>query len=52
MSAGDPVTRFHRQVHRPWGSYTVLEETEIYKIKRVSVKPGQKLSLQAAPSPE
>ena len=43
---GDPVTKFHRQVHRPWGSYTVLEETEIYKIKRVSVKPGQKLSLQ------
>jgi mannose-1-phosphate guanylyltransferase/mannose-6-phosphate isomerase len=33
-------------VHRPWGSYTVLEETEIYKIKRVSVKPGQRLSLQ------
>lgn len=43
---GDPVTKFHRQVHRPWGSYTVLEETEFYKIKRVSVKPGQKLSLQ------
>jgi mannose-1-phosphate guanylyltransferase/mannose-6-phosphate isomerase len=42
----DPVTKYHRQVHRPWGSYTVLEETEIYKIKRVSVKPGQKLSLQ------
>jgi mannose-1-phosphate guanylyltransferase/mannose-6-phosphate isomerase len=42
----DPVTKFHRQVHRPWGSYTILEETGIYKIKRVSVKPGQKLSLQ------
>jgi mannose-1-phosphate guanylyltransferase/mannose-6-phosphate isomerase len=42
----DPVTKFHRQVHRPWGSYTVLEETGIYKIKRVSVKPGRKLSLQ------
>jgi mannose-1-phosphate guanylyltransferase/mannose-6-phosphate isomerase len=42
----DPVTKYHCQVHRPWGSYTVLEETEIYKIKRVSVKPGQKLSLQ------
>jgi len=42
----DPVTRFHRQVHRPWGSYTVLEDTEIYKIKRVSVKPGRRLSLQ------
>ena len=42
----DPVTKFHRKVYRPWGSYTVLEETEIYKIKRVSVKPGQNLSLQ------
>ncbi|MFA6226677.1 MAG: mannose-1-phosphate guanylyltransferase, partial [Methanoregula sp.] len=25
--AKDPITRFHRQVHRPWGSYTVLEES-------------------------
>jgi mannose-1-phosphate guanylyltransferase/mannose-6-phosphate isomerase len=42
----DPVTKFHRQVYRPWGSYTVLELSEAYKIKRVSVNPGQKLSLQ------
>lgn len=42
----DPVTRFHRQVHRPWGSYTVLEDSDCHKIKRVTVKPGQKLSLQ------
>ena len=45
-AAKDPVTRFHRQVHRPWGSYTVLEEGGPYKIKRVTVKPGEKLSLQ------
>lgn len=44
--ADDPVTRFHRQVHRPWGSYTVLEEGGLYKIKRVTVKPGERLSLQ------
>ena len=44
--ADDPVTRFHRQVHRPWGSYTVLEEGGPYKIKRVTVKPGERLSLQ------
>ena len=43
---GDPVTQYHRQVHRPWGSYTVLENTPGFKIKRVTVKPGQKLSLQ------
>jgi mannose-1-phosphate guanylyltransferase/mannose-6-phosphate isomerase len=42
----DPVTRFHRQVHRPWGSYTVLEGGASYKIKRVTVKPGERLSLQ------
>jgi mannose-1-phosphate guanylyltransferase / mannose-6-phosphate isomerase len=42
----DPVTKFHRQVHRPWGSYTVLEDGAIYKIKRVTVKPGERLSLQ------
>jgi mannose-1-phosphate guanylyltransferase/mannose-6-phosphate isomerase len=40
------VTRFHRTVYRPWGSYTVLEDTPFYKIKRVTVKPRQKLSLQ------
>ncbi|HNX16837.1 MAG TPA: mannose-1-phosphate guanylyltransferase/mannose-6-phosphate isomerase [Methanoregula sp.] len=42
----DPVTRFHRQVHRPWGSYTVLEDVKGYKIKRITVKPGRQLSLQ------
>ena len=32
--------------HRPWGSYTVLEEGVRYKIKRIVVEPLQKLSLQ------
>ncbi len=36
----------HRTVHRPWGSYTVLEESEHYKIKRITVRPGGRLSLQ------
>ena len=45
-AAKDAVTKFHRQVHRPWGSYTVLEDGKIYKIKRVTVKPGARLSLQ------
>ena len=40
------MTKFHRRVHRPWGSFTVLEDTPIYKIKRVTVKPGERLSLQ------
>lgn len=36
----------HPTVCRPWGSYTVLEEGERYKIKRIFVKPGHKLSNQ------
>jgi len=36
----------HKTVERPWGSYTVLEKGEGYKIKRVVLKPGAKLSLQ------
>jgi mannose-1-phosphate guanylyltransferase/mannose-6-phosphate isomerase len=36
----------HRTVHRPWGTYTVLEEGCGYKIKRVVVKPKASLSLQ------
>lgn len=30
---------------RPWGTYTVLEENSHYKIKRIEVLPGQRLSL-------
>ena len=36
----------HLTGHRPWGTYTVLEETPGYKIKRIVVKPGKRLSLQ------
>jgi mannose-1-phosphate guanylyltransferase/mannose-6-phosphate isomerase len=36
----------HRTVHRPWGNYTVLEEGDRYKIKRIVVHPGAKLSHQ------
>jgi mannose-1-phosphate guanylyltransferase / mannose-6-phosphate isomerase len=33
-------------VHRPWGTYTVLEEDTRFKIKRIEVSPGASLSLQ------
>jgi mannose-1-phosphate guanylyltransferase / mannose-6-phosphate isomerase len=33
-------------VHRPWGTYTVLEEGAGFKLKRIVVKPGASLSLQ------
>lgn len=36
----------HLTAHRPWGTYTVLEDTPGYKIKRIVVQPGKRLSLQ------
>lgn len=36
----------HRTVMRPWGTYTVLEESNYHKVKRIVVKPGASLSLQ------
>ena len=36
----------HRTVHRPWGTYTILEEGAGYKIKRIVVKPGAAMSMQ------
>jgi mannose-1-phosphate guanylyltransferase/mannose-6-phosphate isomerase len=35
-----------RTVKRPWGSYTVIKESEGYKIKKITVLPGSKLSSQ------
>jgi mannose-1-phosphate guanylyltransferase / mannose-6-phosphate isomerase len=50
------VTELHRQqmvesvhhttVARPWGRYTVMDEGPSFKVKRIVVDPGQKLSLQ------
>jgi len=34
-------------VHRPWGNYTVLDEGVGFKLKRIEVMPGEKLSLQS-----
>lgn len=43
---GHPAWYEHPKVHRPWGSYTVLESGYRFKIKRIEVKPGGRLSLQ------
>ena len=43
---GHEAHKLHRTVHRPWGTYTVLEEGAEFKIKRIEVKPGASLSLQ------
>lgn len=36
----------HRIAHRPWGTYEVLLESKSYKIKRIILKPGSRVSLQ------
>jgi mannose-1-phosphate guanylyltransferase len=45
-ATGHEAHKIHRTVHRPWGTYTVLEEGNGFKIKRIEVKPGASLSLQ------
>ena len=40
------LTETHLTVARPWGSYTILEEGDRYKIKRIVVNPGARLSMQ------
>lgn len=41
-----PLTNIHLTGYRPWGIYTVLEESNGYKIKRIEVKAKCRLSLQ------
>lgn len=40
------AAEFHKTVYRPWGSFSILEDAEDCKVKRLVVKPGQVLSLQ------
>ena len=40
------VTEDHLKVHRPWGSYQSVDNGERHQVKRIIVKPGQRLSLQ------
>lgn len=42
----DQAAEYHQTVYRPWGSYSILEDAEDCKVKRLVVKPGQVLSLQ------
>jgi len=36
----------HREVYRPWGKYDSIDNGDRYQVKRISVNPGAKLSLQ------
>ena len=46
-AVGSVEAREHRIVFRPWGSYTSLEMGASYQIKRITVNPGARLSLQS-----
>ena len=41
-----PEFEFHREVFRPWGSYDSIDNGKRFQVKRISVKPGEKLSVQ------
>jgi len=38
--------KLHREVYRPWGKYDLIDTGEHYQAKRITVKPGAKLSVQ------
>ncbi|WP_020408825.1 mannose-1-phosphate guanylyltransferase/mannose-6-phosphate isomerase [Hahella ganghwensis] len=38
--------RFHKRVHRPWGTYEGISKSDRFQVKRITVKPGGRLSLQ------
>ncbi|MDM5262641.1 mannose-1-phosphate guanylyltransferase/mannose-6-phosphate isomerase [Sulfurovum sp. XTW-4] len=40
------LPNIHVTAHRPWGTYTILDESNGYKVKRIVVKTGKRLSLQ------
>lgn len=44
--ANAELTELPATVHRPWGTYATLKQEDGYQVKRITVAPGQKLSLQ------
>ncbi|MBT1442995.1 mannose-1-phosphate guanylyltransferase/mannose-6-phosphate isomerase [Shewanella sp. JM162201] len=43
---GRSEVTFHREVYRPWGKYDSVDSGERFQVKRITVKPGAKLSVQ------
>ena len=41
-----PEFEFHREVFRPWGSYDSIDSGARFQVKRITVKPSEKLSVQ------
>lgn len=47
LEAGDCGRHlFHRKVFRPWGHYDSVDSGDRFQVKRITVKPGERLSLQ------
>jgi mannose-1-phosphate guanylyltransferase len=38
--------KIHREVYRPWGKYDSIDSGDRYQVKRITVRPGAKLSVQ------
>jgi mannose-1-phosphate guanylyltransferase len=45
-TAGRSEYKIHREVYRPWGKYDSIDNGERYQVKRITVKPNEKLSIQ------
>lgn len=45
-SSGRDEHKVHARVHRPWGAYKTINQGSRHQVKRISVKPGEKLSVQ------
>jgi mannose-1-phosphate guanylyltransferase len=44
--AGRSEWELHREVYRPWGKFDSIDVGERYQVKRITVRPGAKLSVQ------
>jgi len=45
-ASGSDQHEFHRVVYRPWGKYDSIDKGHRYQVKHITVKPGEKLSIQ------
>jgi mannose-1-phosphate guanylyltransferase len=41
-----PEAKLHREVYRPWGKYNCVDQGDRFQVKRITVNPGAKLSVQ------
>ena len=45
-ASGRSEWELHREVYRPWGKYDSIDHGDRYQVKRITVKPGARLSIQ------